>query len=50
MNQSRADADQDGAEQDDADNAPEQHAMLIEPGDAEEAEDRGYDEHVVHGQ
>jgi hypothetical protein len=31
-------------------NAPEQHAVLVEAGDAEEAENGGDDEHVVHRQ
>ena len=48
--QCRAHANQDGPEHDDAEDAPEQHPVLVEAGNAEEGEDRGDDEDVVHRQ
>lgn len=48
--QCRADRDHDRAQHDDAENAPEQHAVLILPRHSEEAEDQRYDEHIVDGE
>ena len=41
-------ADQDGAEHNHAEDAPEQHPVLVDARNAEEGEDRGDDEDVVH--
>ena len=46
----RPHADQDGAQHDDPDDAPEQHPVLVEAGNAQGAKDHGHDEDIVHGQ
>ena len=50
MHQGCTDADEHSAEQDHAQNAPEQHAVLVKPWNTEETENGGDDEHVVHRQ
>ena len=42
--------DHDAAQDDDAQNSPDQHAVLIDPGNGEIREDQRYDEDVVHRQ
>ncbi|MNI60637.1 hypothetical protein D3C73_1158660 [compost metagenome] len=48
--QRRTAADHDRPQDDDAEHAPEQHAMLIKPGHGKGAEDQGDDEDIVHRQ
>ena len=48
--QRRTQADQHGTEQDDAEDAPEQHPVLVDAGDPQEGEDGGDDEDIVHRQ
>src|SRR5690606_35637209 len=43
-----AQPDQDCSEGDDAENTPEQHAVLVKPRNAEKTKDRGDDKHIVH--
>ncbi|MNZ32180.1 hypothetical protein D3C78_495020 [compost metagenome] len=50
LHQGAAHADHDGAQHDHADDAPEQHPVLVAAGNGEEAEDHRHDEDVVHGQ
>ena len=45
-----AEADHDRAQHDDAEDAPEQHAVLVDPRHCEVREDHRDDEHVVHRQ
>ena len=48
--QGSAEADHDGAQQDHSEDAPEQHAMLVDPRYREIAEDQRDHEHIVQGE
>ncbi|MNJ55800.1 hypothetical protein D3C77_513180 [compost metagenome] len=50
LDQGAAYADHDRAQHHHAEDAPEQHPVLVEAGDGEVAEDHRHDEDIVHGQ
>ncbi|MDT4875656.1 hypothetical protein FQZ97_1110380 [compost metagenome] len=50
LHQRGAQTDHDRAQHYDPEDAPEQHPVLVTPGNAEETEDHRHDEHVVHRQ
>ncbi|MNN72201.1 hypothetical protein D3C81_1882150 [compost metagenome] len=50
VEQRRAQADHQRPQHDHAENAPEQHIVLVAAGNAEEGENHRHDEHIVHRQ